>query len=130
MRVIKVGCASAAVCMFLLSNPALSQTTTAPQSSPKTHVYLIRGLMNVFSLGLDSIADKLRKRGINATVHNHLEWIALSDEAIQACKSGRESQIILVGHSLGASAVVDMAQRLSQAGVQAGLVVSLDPVTR
>jgi len=86
--------------------------------------------MNVFSLGLDSIADKLRHRGINATVHNHLEWIALTDEAIQACKSGRENQIILVGHSLGATAVVDMAQRFSQAGVQASLLVSLDPVTR
>src|SRR5258707_11609768 len=88
------------------------------------------GLMNVFSVAFNWMADKLRPRGINARVHNPLEWIALSDEAIKACKSGRENQIILVGHSLGASAVVDMAQRLSQAGVQAGLVVSLDPVTR
>jgi len=121
---------AAAVTLFLLSHPALSQATTAPHAAPKVHVYLVRGLMNVFSLGLDAIASKLQARGIQATVHNHLEWTALADAAIEACKSGHESGIILVGHSLGASAVVDMAQRLSQDGVQAGLVISLDPVTR
>ena len=129
MRHIKTLCASA-VTLLLLSHPAPSQVTTAPHAAPKAHVYLVRGLMNIFSLGLDSVASKLQARGIQATVHNHLEWAALADAAIQACKSGRESEIILVGHSLGASAVVDMAQRLSQDGVQAGLVISLDPVTR
>jgi len=118
------------VAVLLLSNPALSQTNTAPHGNARVHVYLIRGLMNVFSLGLDSVAARLRDHGIEASVHNHLEWLALTDEAIQACKSGRESEIILVGHSLGASAVVDMSQRMSAAGVQAALVISLDPVTK
>src|SRR5215467_4256613 len=129
MKHTKTLCA-AAVTLLLLSHPALSQATTAPHATSKVHVYLVRGLMNVFSLGLDAIASKLQARGIQATVHNHLEWTALADAAIEACKSGHESGIILVGHSLGASAVVDMAQRLSQDGVQAGLVISLDPVTR
>jgi triacylglycerol esterase/lipase EstA (alpha/beta hydrolase family) len=86
--------------------------------------------MNVFSLGLDAIADKLRHQGIQATVHNHLEWPILVTEVIDACKSGRESQIVLIGHSLGASSVVDMANTMGQAGVQASLVVSIDPVVR
>jgi triacylglycerol esterase/lipase EstA (alpha/beta hydrolase family) len=114
----------------LFSEPGLSQTPTPTQSKPTVHVYLVRGLLNVFSLGLDSIADKLRRHGIEATVHNHLEWPALVGEAVEACKSGRESQIMLVGHSLGASSVVDMANSMGQAGVQESLVVSIDPVVR
>jgi hypothetical protein len=114
----------------LFSGPGLSQTATPPKSTATVHVYLIRGLLNVFSLGLDSIADKLHHHGIEATVHNHLEWPALVGEAVEACKSGRESQIILVGHSLGASSVVDMANSMGQAGVQESLVISIDPVVR
>jgi len=130
MRHIRGVCASVLVSCLLFSGAALAQTPAPPHAAGKVHVYLLRGLVNIFSLGLDSVGGKLRQHGIEASVHNHLEWLALTDEAIQACKSGRESQIILVGHSLGASAVVDMAQRLSQAGVEASLVISLDPVTR
>jgi hypothetical protein len=132
MKRFQVVIASAIAACALLSYPALSQAApqTAPRPSGKAHVYLVRGLLNVFSLGLDSIAAKLSQRGILATVHNHLEWTAVADEAIKACKSGRENEIILVGHSLGASAVVDMADRMSAAGVRAGLVISLDPVTK
>jgi hypothetical protein len=122
---------AAVIASFLVfASPVLSQTATTPHATSKVHVYLVRGLMNIFSLGLDSIANKLRNRGIDASVHNHLEAAILAGQAIDACKSGRESQIILVGHSLGATAVVDMAQQMSQAGVEASLVVSLDPVTR
>jgi hypothetical protein len=128
MKNLKAVYAFAAV--LLLSHPALSQTTTVRPSGSKTHVYFLRGLLNVFSLGLDAVAAKLESRGIHATVHNHLEWLTLADEAIQACKSGSENQIILVGHSLGASGVVDMADHLSKAGVEASLIVSIDPVTR
>jgi thioesterase domain-containing protein len=112
--------------------PALSQAApqTAPRPSGKVHVYLMRGLLNVFSLGLDSIAARLNQHGIQATAHNHMEATAIADKAIRACRSGSENEIILVGHSLGASAVVEMADRMSAAGVRAGLVVSIDPVTK
>jgi hypothetical protein len=132
MRPAKVVCgfltlvAVAGVALF--SGPGLSQAAAPPK--PTVHVYLVRGLLNVFSLGLDSIADKLHHYGIEATVHNHLEWPALAGEAVEACKSGRASQIVLVGHSLGASSVVDMANSMGQAGVQESLVVSIDPVVR
>lgn len=125
-------CASAIAAGSLLSYPALSHAAphAAPKHSGKAHVYLVRGLLNVFSLGLDSIAARLNQHGILATVHNHMESTSVADEAIQACKSGSENEIIFVGHSLGASAVVEMADRLSAFGVRAALVVSLDPVTR
>jgi hypothetical protein len=126
-----LGACAIATCS-LLSYTALSDAAprAAAKHYGKAHVYLVRGLLNVFSLGLDAIAARLNHHGIQATVHNHLEWMSVADEAIQACKSGSENEIIFVGHSLGASAVVDMADRLSATGVRAALVVSLDPVTR
>src|SRR5215470_4552634 len=128
MRRIQVVCAS--VLVALLLQTSVATTPAAAQAASKTRVYLIRGFANVFSLGLDSIGAKLRARGINATVHNHLESVGLASEAIEACKSGRTTQFILVGHSLGATAVIEMAERMSQGGAQASLVISLDPVSR
>jgi alpha-beta hydrolase superfamily lysophospholipase len=115
---------------LVLSTAAPSAAAQSAHSQGRPHVYLVRGLINIFSLGLDAVADRLRNQGINATVHNHIEWLALTQNAVDECKSGLASQIVLVGHSLGATAVIDMADRMSQAGVEASLVVSMDPVTR
>jgi pimeloyl-ACP methyl ester carboxylesterase len=92
------------------------------------HVYLLRGLMNVFSLGMDELAAKIRAQGIVATVHNHAEYEALADEAARNYKAGEEGPIIIIGHSLGADAAVQMANRLGARGVPVKLVVPFDPV--
>ncbi|MDQ2953491.1 MAG: hypothetical protein M3R18_00950 [Pseudomonadota bacterium] len=57
---------------------AHSQRAAPVRSS--AHVYLLRGLMNIFSLGMDDLAAKIQARGITATLHNHSEWQTLSDE--------------------------------------------------
>jgi hypothetical protein len=54
----------------------------------------------------------------------------MATEAIQDCKSGRVSSIVLVGHSLAASAAVSMAEQLQQAGLHVALMVTFDPVVR
>ncbi len=53
-------------------------------AQPRAHVYLLRGLMNIFSLGMDTLAEKIQRHGIYATVHNHTEWEALADQAAAA----------------------------------------------
>jgi hypothetical protein len=93
-------------------------------------VYLLRGLTNVLSPGIDQLANDLRKKNISATVTNHLLWNSLAAEAIQDCMSGRVDSIVLAGHSLGASAAIDVAEQLRQAGFQVALIVTFDPVTR
>jgi pimeloyl-ACP methyl ester carboxylesterase len=112
------------------ASPALGQTAAKGKSKATAHVYLLRGFMNVFSPGIDTLADKLQRRSIYATVHNHMESSTLAEQAIENCKSGRERSIILIGHSLGAVAAVTMAERLDQARVKVGLVVALDPSQR
>jgi ABC-type sugar transport system substrate-binding protein len=91
-------------------------------------VFLIRGFANVFSPGIDQLAAELQARGVRTEVSNHLSSSATASEAIEECKSGKISSIVLVGHSLGAAAVVDVAKRLQEAGLKVALMVTLDPV--
>jgi hypothetical protein len=110
----------------LSSGVGVAQVAPASKSH---HVYLLRGAFNVFSLGLDQIADNLRLQGINATVDNYLGWETLADEATADYKSGRVRTIVLVGHSSGAVAVTSMAARLGERGVPVKLAIGLDPTS-
>jgi surfactin synthase thioesterase subunit len=91
-------------------------------------VFLIRGFANVFSPGIDQLASELQARGVQTDVSNHLSSAVTASEAIEQCKSGQIGSIVLVGHSLGAAAVVDVARHLQEAGLRVALVVTLDPV--
>jgi pimeloyl-ACP methyl ester carboxylesterase len=109
--------------------PSARAQTPSP-AQPGAHVYLLRGFANVFSLGMDEIAAKLQRRGIQTTVDNYLAWPTLAEQAAAEYKSGRVRTIILVGHSSGATAVTSMAARLSQDGVPVKLAIGLDPTSR
>lgn len=94
--------------------------------SSTTHVYLFRGLMNVFSLGMDQLAAELQSVGISAVVANHTQWSSIADDIIAKYRAGQRGPIVLVGHSLGADAVMSMAAYLGQSGVPVALVVPFD----
>src|SRR5664280_27573 len=103
----------------------------APSSATAgAHVYLLRGVLNIFSLGLDDLADKLRAQGIPVTVTNYLNWPALVAEAAAEYRSGRTKTIILVGHSSGATALPDMVAHLDRLGAPVKLAIGLDSVFR
>ena len=105
-------------------------TSAAADANMHRKVYLLRGLTNVLSPGIDQLADELLKKKIDATITNHAFSGSLANEAIADCKSGRVSTIVLVGHSLGASAAVSMAEQLQKAGLRVALIVTLDPVVK
>ena len=89
----------------------------------RAHVYLLRGLMNIFSLGMDTLAEEIQRQGIYATVHNYAEWQTLADRAAVAYRARREGPIIIIGHSLGADAVMEMSAYLGRRGVPVALAV-------
>ena len=105
---------------------AVAFGASAAQPQPRAHVYLLRGLFNVFSLGMDSLTEELKRRGVNATVHGYGEWQTLADKAAANYKAGKEAPIILIGHSLGADTVMEMAAYLGRKGVPVALVVPFD----
>jgi hypothetical protein len=109
------------------ASPANALTNPASAASG-AHVYLLRGVLNIFSLGLDEIAAKLQQQGITVTVANYLSWASLADEAAAEYRSGRTKTIILVGHSSGATALPDMVARLDHLGAPVKLAIGLDSV--
>jgi hypothetical protein len=118
--------ATAVTLALVLVPIAGSPANAAPASD--AHVYLLRGVLNIFSLGLDDIAARLQQQGINTTVANYLSWDALADEAAAEYRSGRVRTIILVGHSSGATVLPNMAARLDQLGAPVKLAIGLDSV--
>ena len=82
----------------------------------QTLCHLLRGIFNV-SVGLDALAGKFTRRGITASVYGHGDVAAVANAAISDYRGGRS--IVLIGHSLGAGAAVDVAVTL---------LISLDPV--
>ena len=90
------------------------------------HVYLMRGLLNIFSLGMDQLAAQIARNGIDASVYNHSVAETVVGAILQKYRAGDRGPYILVGHSLGADAVMLMAQQLNAQGVPVALVVPFD----
>jgi hypothetical protein len=109
---------------------AVALSTTQAHAAGHKKVYLLRGLTNVLSPGIDRLNEDLQQRNIDVTIANHMFADSLVNEAVEGCRSGRISSIVLVGHSLGASAAVSMAGQLQRAGLHVALIVTMDPVTK
>jgi hypothetical protein len=105
---------------------------TALQHAPGTtdashpHVYLMRGLLNIFSLGMDQLATDIQSHGIDANVYNHTVADSVVAQIVAKYHAGDRGPYILVGHSLGADAVMMMAQSLNAQGVPVALVIPFD----
>jgi hypothetical protein len=117
-RLSVIGVLAAGLMLALGASPSMA--------APRAHVYLLRGLLNIFSLGMDTLAEQLNRRDVYATVDNHADWQSLADSAAANYKAGREGPIILIGHSLGADAVMEMAAYLGRRGVPVALAVTFD----
>ncbi len=105
------------------------ETDRSKQHVTRTgEVYLMRGLLNVFSRGMDDIAARMRAKGFDAISYNHSNWQAYADDIIARSKSGKVSYpIIIMGHSLGGNAAPQMANYLVDRGIKVDLVVAFDP---
>ncbi len=109
---------AAALAVTLHGGPAAAQS--------RGHVYLFRGLADVFSTGMDTLADELSRRGVAAVSLSHTDWKATADKIVVSYTAGKEGPIILIGHSLGADAVMEMADYLGDKSVPVALLVPFD----
>lgn len=90
-------------------------------------VYLFRGLANIFSLGMNTLAEELNERGVVTTVKNHSHALRLADELAKKYKTDASvPPIIIIGHSLGANVALTMSARLAEKDVPVRLVVLFD----
>jgi thioesterase domain-containing protein len=117
--------------VVLAGSPCLSATAKEAGRTPGDRpyqIYLLKGLADVFSSGMDFLQAKLQARGIVGEVHSHSEWQTLADTTIARWRSGAHGPVIIIGHSLGADAAILMAQKLGEAQVPVALLVAFSPV--
>jgi hypothetical protein len=93
-------------------------------------IYLLRGLANVFSRGMDEMAAKLTAEGFSPVVINHRGWQNVADTIARNHQGGRTAPIILIGHSLGANNAYRIARRLDGKGIPVAYLATFDPTQR
>lgn len=129
-------CVAAAVILLAgASAPAFAQPVPKPRPAAAktdkvktdTKVYLLRGLLNIFSLGMDALADKLNAMGIKAEVFNHDSWPSVAATIATDYKNGQKGAVVLIGHSLGADVVFSLAEKLDSQDIPVRLIVPFDP---
>jgi hypothetical protein len=93
-------------------------------------VILIRGWRDLYSDGIDRLADSLRKEGIPAQVYKESQWREVSDILVSRWKEKQlAGPIVLIGFSYGADDVIEISRRLSKENRAVRLLVLIDPVT-
>jgi hypothetical protein len=90
-------------------------------------VLLLRGWLGVFSSGMDSLADELKARGIDAEVRRHLYWTTAVSDILRDRAAGKIGALILVGHSQGADDAIEIARALQISHVPVDLLVTIAP---
>src|SRR5690606_783429 len=52
-----------------VASPSAKSKAPAPKAIQRGHVYLLRGLGNIWSRGIDSLAEQLTAKGVRLSVH-------------------------------------------------------------
>jgi hypothetical protein len=105
-------------------------TRQAPAEKLPGRAYLLRGLIgDIYSLGMDELAEKIEQRGIKASAHGVSAVVYLANRIIRDYRADPAGMtpIILVGHSTGADAILSIAERLKAADVPVAMAIGFDP---
>lgn len=95
-------------------------------ATPQVRIYMMRGLLGVFSLGIDSLAKRLRNQGYNPRIFGWDQWGTIASEILANNRAGETGQIILIGHSLGSDSTIQVASAVRQASIPIDLIVTFD----
>lgn len=106
--------------------PPMPKPGVAAGQKPETHVYLMRGLFGVFSLGMDDLAEKLRNDGYHAGIYGWDSWPSVAQLIRQTYNNGHRGPVVVIGHSLGANAVFNVADNMNQNNIPMLLGVTFD----
>ena len=92
-------------------------------------VLLLRGLANIFSTGMDGLAQRVAAHGFVAEVRNHTAWGSLAAEVVAEARADTLPRpFAVVGHSLGADDAIRLVGAAGARGVATDLLVTFDPV--
>lgn len=112
---------------FISADRSHAQSAASGAGAPEqAQIYLLRGLFGIYSLGMDSLAAKLKQQGNAAAVWNWTDAPLITDRIITSHRQGDTAHIVLIGHSLGSNAVIQIADRLKIENIPVDLVVTFD----
>jgi hypothetical protein len=106
------------------TSPAAASTSSA--TAKQVQVDLLRGLADIFSRGMDTLADKLNRQGYSARVYSTNGWQAVAHRIADKYTRGHKDIIVIIGHSLGANAAFDIASQLDRQNIPIELIVTFD----
>jgi pimeloyl-ACP methyl ester carboxylesterase len=105
------------------------QLKVVPATANGGRVIVLRGLANIWSRGMDRLAEQFEAAGVEVTLANHAKWNQIAADLIKQYKTEKNvAPIILVGHSLGADASLVMSNFLGLNNVPVRLVIAFDGV--
>jgi hypothetical protein len=106
----------------------LAQASRPPAVTvEQAQIYLIRGLFGVFSTGMDQMAAQFKAQGYgNVSLWSWTDVDQIAGDIIRGHQNGDNAHVILIGHSLGSDAVVQVADRLARNGIPVDLAVTFD----
>ncbi|NQT16627.1 MAG: hypothetical protein HQ582_27960, partial [Planctomycetes bacterium] len=94
-------------------------------------IVIVRGAFNVFSLGLDDLGDKLRRRGFNVDVSSPSDATSAGARARKAYQANPAANpIVIIGHSAGGKLAPQMARQMERYNVPVRLIFILDAPER
>ncbi len=105
----------------------MPHTRSAATTVEASQIYLIRGLFGVFSSGMDQMAAQFKAQGYtNVSLWSWTDVESISHDIIAGHQNGDDAHVILIGHSLGSNAVVQVADRLASQAIPVDLAVTFD----
>jgi hypothetical protein len=104
----------------------IAAATTRPSTQRAGQVFLLRGWRDLYSAGVDDLAAKLARAGVDAHVYRAAQRHELAEVLARRDSSGA---LILIGFSYGADDAVEISRKLEQAHRSVDLLITIDPVT-
>jgi hypothetical protein len=87
-------------------------------------VFILSGGFGIFSTGLGKLKAQLAREGVAASIVSYQSWRGISQKIAQHRRQYGRKPVVIIGHSLGATNAVLVAQALKKKGVQVDLIVS------
>src|SRR5262245_8109132 len=96
-------------------------------STSRVKIFMLRGLVNTYSLGLDRLAGEMENLNLDPVLVDWPEWEGAAQEIVQAYQSNPDdSEFIFIGHSYGSDDAVNISRYFAQYGVPIKLLFLLD----
>jgi pimeloyl-ACP methyl ester carboxylesterase len=107
--------------------PFQPQVLPPKDSADRMKIYLLRGLNNTYSLGLDYLATEMRGLDLSPTMVGWPHWENTAQQIVSEYAGPADgSEYILIGHSYGADDAVRLARYMKDYGIQVQLLFLVD----